>query len=75
MRNRRYEAAFANKLNDAEAEAAETQVWLQFAVDCEYVDRKVAAKLYAEYDEILAQIVHLIHNASQWVIPNATKRK
>ena len=34
-RKRRYEAAFVSKLNDAEAEAAETQTWLEFAVRCE----------------------------------------
>ncbi len=33
-RKRRYEAAFINKLSDAETEAAETQTWLQFAVEC-----------------------------------------
>jgi len=31
-RKRRYEAAFISKLSDAEGEAAETQVWLEFAV-------------------------------------------
>ena len=30
-RKRRYEAAFVSKLCDVEAEAAETQTWLQFA--------------------------------------------
>ena len=30
-RKRRYEAAFVSKLNDAEAEAAETQTWVSFA--------------------------------------------
>jgi four helix bundle protein len=30
-RKRRYEAAFIAKLSDCESEAAETQVWLQFA--------------------------------------------
>jgi four helix bundle protein len=33
-RKRRYEAAFVSKLNDAEAEAAETQVWVEFSVKC-----------------------------------------
>ena len=31
-RKRRYEAAFISKLNDVEGEAAETQVWIEFAV-------------------------------------------
>ena len=46
-RKRRYKAAFIAKLSDAEAEAAETQVWLQFAVSCGYFhadEGKVLAK-------------------------------
>jgi four helix bundle protein len=31
-RKRRYEAAFVAKISDSEAEAAESQAWLQFAV-------------------------------------------
>jgi four helix bundle protein len=37
-RKRRYEAAFVSKLNDAEAEAAETQTWLEFSAKCGYLD-------------------------------------
>ena len=33
-RKRRYQAAFIAKLSDCEAEAAETQVWIKFAVKC-----------------------------------------
>ncbi|PSQ97775.1 MAG: four helix bundle protein [Bacteroidetes bacterium SW_9_63_38] len=35
---RRYEAAFVNKLNQALAEAMETQSWLDAAYDCDYID-------------------------------------
>lgn len=42
-RKRRYEAAFKSKLSDVEAEAAETQVWIEFAVKCKYLNRDVAA--------------------------------
>src|SRR3954453_9562646 len=51
-RKRRYEAAFICKLSDAEAEAAETQVWLEFAVKCNYVDPDAARPLYQAYDEV-----------------------
>src|SRR5207247_39932 len=44
-RKRRYEAAFCAKLSDAESEAAETQVWIEFAVRCRYLDREAGAKL------------------------------
>jgi len=43
-RKRRYEAAFVSKLNDAEAEAAETQTWIRFAVECNYVAADVGSK-------------------------------
>jgi len=33
-RKRRYQASFISKLSDAEAEAAETQAWLEFAIRC-----------------------------------------
>src|SRR5438477_3490320 len=48
-RKRRYQGAFISKLCDVEAEAAETQVWIEFAVKCGYVERNVAAKLYKAY--------------------------
>jgi len=52
-RRRKYKAAFVNKLNEAEAEAAETQVWLEYAVKCEYVDRAAAKQLHRSYDHIM----------------------
>src|SRR3954468_12521341 len=50
-RKRRYEAAFIAKLSDCESEAAETQVWLEFAVKCGYIAREQATELYQAYDE------------------------
>src|SRR4051795_4152922 len=56
-RKRRYQAAFISKLSDAESEAAETQVWLEFAVKCGYLHRDEAVLLYQAYDGILGTIV------------------
>jgi len=67
-RKRRYEAAFISKLSDSEAEAAETQVWLQFAVECEYLEREQAKKLYCAYDEVISMIVHMINNPNDWTL-------
>src|SRR5438067_6206028 len=63
-RKRRYEAAFISKLSDAESEAAETQVWIEFAVQCGYLDldREPAADLYRCYDQILATLVGMINH-------------
>jgi four helix bundle protein len=69
-RKRRYEAAFVSKLSDCECEAAETQVWLQFAVECEYLDRDVAAAIYLAYEEVLRMLVAMIDRPESWIIPN-----
>jgi four helix bundle protein len=67
-RKRRYEAAFVAKLSDAESEAAETQVWLEFAVKCGYLDRKQGTLLYRTYDEILSMLVAMIHKPESWLL-------
>lgn len=65
-RKRRYPAAFVSALNIAEAEAAESQTWIEFAIRCEYLERPIAKSLYAEYDTILAMIVTMIQSADNW---------
>src|SRR5438105_9511427 len=72
-RRRRYEAAFLNKLNECEAEAAETQVWLEFSVKCGYVKRDVALSLFKEYEEILSMLVSMIHRPKKWLISKNPK--
>jgi four helix bundle protein len=67
-RKRRYEAAFISKLSDSESEAAETQVWIEFAVKCHYLDRDRAEPLYRAYDEILRTLVGMITHPETWVI-------
>jgi four helix bundle protein len=67
-RKRRYEGAFLSKLNDAEAEAAETQTWIEFAVKSNYLDPGAGRELYQAYDNILGKLVSMIHNPSSWLI-------
>ena len=67
-RKRRYRAAFIAKLNDAEAEAAESQTWIEFAVMCGYLDSETGQELYQNYNDILTGIERLISNADAWVI-------
>jgi four helix bundle protein len=68
-RKRRYEAAFIAKLSDAEAEAGKTQTWLEFAVQCNYLDVEAGRDLYRTYNSILAMLVSMIHNPDKWIIP------
>ncbi len=67
-RKRRYKAAFISKLSDAESETAETQVWIEFAVKCHYLDRDRALCLYGSYDEILRMIVAMINHPESWTL-------
>jgi four helix bundle protein len=67
-RRRRYKASFLSKLNDAEAEAAESQVWLKFAVKCEYLDVETGRQLYSQYNQILGLIVSMINSAEKWLL-------
>ncbi|MBM4308834.1 MAG: four helix bundle protein [Deltaproteobacteria bacterium] len=73
-RKRRYEASFLSKLSDAEAEAAETQVWLEFAFKCGYLGENIFQELSFVYDNILGKIVSLINNPQQWLLPGAKRR-
>jgi len=73
-RKRRYEASFISKLSDAEAEAAETQVWLEFAVQCGYLDSKIGQELLFSYENIIGKIISLINNPQPWLLPGAKRR-
>ena len=67
-RKRRYEGAFVSKLSDSEAEAAETQVWIEFAVKCGYLDREIGLRLFQQYDQTFATIVGMINHPETWTI-------
>ena len=69
-RKRRYEGAFVNKLSDSEAEAAETQVWLDFAMECGYLAKEDYGKLYQQYDFVLGKLVNMIRQSNQWQPPH-----
>src|SRR5437870_6027275 len=65
-RKRRYQAAFVAKLNDAEAEAAETQVHIEIALRHNYLSTETFEELDDAYDKILAQIVKMIDRPERW---------
>ena len=67
-RKRRYKAAFLAKLSDCEAEAAETQVWIQFAVECGYLEPDYSRALYNTYNQILGSLVKMINTPDNWLL-------
>jgi len=66
FRKKRYPKSFIAKLSDAEAEAAETQVWLDFSLEFNYIDKEKHAMLYDKYDHILSQLVIMINSPEKW---------
>jgi four helix bundle protein len=67
-RKRRYRAAFIAKLSDAESEAAETQIWLEFSRRCGYLTNDKSSEMNAVYDYIMSCLVKMIQNANDWTI-------
>lgn len=67
-RKRRYEKAFIAKLSDVEAEAAETQVWLDYAFKCKYLSKEEHKKIIDKYEHIIAMVVKMIVNSKRWII-------
>jgi len=67
-RKRRYKAAFIAKLNDCEAEAAETQVWIKFSVKSGYLGKHSGREIYETYNQILGSLVKMINTPGNWLL-------
>jgi four helix bundle protein len=67
-RRRKYRGAFVNKMNEAEGEAAETQVWLEYSVKCKYMSREDGADLHKKYDEIIGKLSNMGNHPEQWCL-------
>jgi hypothetical protein len=57
-----------SKLSDAETEAEETRVWLEFALRCDDSTANEAKARDECYDRILAQLVRMISEPKKWAI-------
>lgn len=69
-RKRRYPAHFVSKLSDSDTEAAETQVWLDMALDCGYVNKEDHAALYDDYEAVCSGLVNMMNNPDEWCGPS-----
>jgi four helix bundle protein len=73
-RRRRYEAAFCEKLNGAESEAAETQTWIEYSVRCGYITAKEGRELHRSYDHIMGKLVNMQNKPEVWLLQNPRTR-
>ena len=66
FRKRKYPKHFVSKLSDCEGESAESQVWLDFALECKYIDIETYKKLYDNYDRVLGKLVNMSLQPQKW---------
>ena len=60
--------AFISKLAYSEGEAAETQVWLQFAFKSNYIEKEKCEELYKLYGFVIGKLVIVANNPENWTI-------
>lgn len=68
FRRRKYPKSFSSKLNESEAEAAETQNWLDFAVECGYISKENHQLVDKEYENIIGMLVNMQRYPEKWSI-------
>ena len=65
-RKRQYEKHFLSKLSDADSENSETQLWLDFAVACEYIEEDKKLELQNKSEEIGRLINYMMNNPDKF---------
>ena len=70
---RRYPKSFVSKLTDAEGEARETQTWLEFSFQCNYIEEEKFKNFNEKYNEIIALLIYMINNVEKWTNFNQKK--
>lgn len=72
---RKYEKSFIAKLTDSEAEARETQTWLQFALACNYINEEQFKILNNQYNQIIGMLVNMMSQSQNWCTFSSTDKK
>lgn len=65
-RKRQYPKHFISKLSDADSENAETQLWLDFALACNYITKEQQEKFQKQSEEIGKLINYMINNCEKF---------
>ena len=66
-----YIKSFINKLSDALAEEYETEVWLEYALQCGYIHEEQHQDLINEYDEVRKILISMIHHPDKFCKTNS----
>jgi four helix bundle protein len=63
---RRYVKSFINKLTDSLGEEYETEVWLDYSKDSNYINESKHKDLINGYDEVRKMLISIINNPEKW---------
>lgn len=66
-RKRVYPKQFSSKMTDSDAEFSETQIWLDYAKDCKYINEEIHGKLYNEYESVGRMLGTMINNPEKFI--------
>jgi len=66
FRKRRYPNMLVNKLTDCDAEATETQVWPDFALDCGYMSQEDHDRLTKGYEDVGKMLSGMMANPKRF---------
>jgi four helix bundle protein len=75
FRKRRYRNMFVSKLTDADSEATETQVWLDFANDCGYLSKERHDDLISGYEDVGKMLGSMMATPEKFKTHQAEGRK
>lgn len=65
-RKRQYEKHFRSKMSDADQENSETQLWLDFALACEYIQNDIYEDLTNKSMEIGKLVNYMMNNPDKF---------
>ena len=65
-RKKFYPKSFIYKLTDYDAENSETNVWIDFALVCKYMNNEIANSLRTKCEEVGILLNHMINNPEKY---------
>lgn len=65
-RKKSYPRHYVSKLTDSDAENSETQVWLEYALKCEYINNENYNTLISDTEEVGKLINYMILNPQKF---------
>jgi four helix bundle protein len=61
-----YIKSFVSKLSDSLGEEFETEVWLHFSKDCDYINVETCNRLMGGYDEVRKMLISMMNNPEKF---------